>query len=401
MFLFVVAAGAVARLGVVWFYAEALDVRQLPDEVQYWDLAQSIADGQGLADELGYRAARMPLYPAFLAPFAKLTNGLAFALALQAALSALACGFTALLAWQIAPGRTRALAAVLAGLLVALDPFLVYFSRLLLTESLFLCALCALFAISWPLTEHGARCRPWRWFISGVLCGLCVYLRPSALGLVVAWWMFALLRRRLEKEALLGVCGWALMLILMLSPWAARNKSVTGEWIWLTTRLGISLYDGVHPQATGASDLGDLKSTGQDEVVWNREFKAKSWRHIRTEPGRMIRLAGRKFARTWNLWPNAEGYRGPWIKMVLGTWTALILLTAAWGVKTMRGAPATIMCLLLPAIYFTSLHMVFVGSVRYRLPAMPMIIVLSAVGIAAILDRPGRNRETPQNATHS
>ncbi|MCH8964423.1 MAG: hypothetical protein IIB58_05645, partial [Planctomycetes bacterium] len=105
VFLFVVAAGAVTRLGAVWFYAGTLDAPQLPDEVQYWNMAQSIANGQGLQDELGYRASRMPLYPALLAPFAKLTNGLAFALAVQALLSALACGFTALLAWRIAPER--------------------------------------------------------------------------------------------------------------------------------------------------------------------------------------------------------------------------------------------------------------------------------------------------------
>ena len=401
VFLVVVAVGAVTRLGAVWFYAGALDTPQLPDEVQYWNMAQSIADGQGLEDELGYRASRMPLYPALLAPFAKLTNGLAFALALQAVLSALACGFTALLAWRIAPERIRALAGVIAGLLVAFDPFLIYFCRLLLTESLFVCALCALLAVSWPVTEKESRCGPWRWLISGVLCGLCVYLRPSALGLIFGWWGFVLFRRSLDKTALLGVCGWALMLLLMLSPWAARNKTVTGEWVWLTTRLGISLYDGVHPQATGASDLGDIKSTGQHELAWNREFKTKAWQHIRTEPGRIIRLAGHKFARTWNLWPNAEGYRSVWIKVTLGTWTALILLAAAWGTKMMRATPVVIMGLLLPAIYFTLLHMLFVGSVRYRLPAMPMIAVLSAVGIASLLKRPSRTRTNTRNATHS
>ena len=399
VFLFVVAAGAVMRLGVVWYYAESLDAPQLPDEVQYWNMARSIADGQGLEDELGYRASRMPLYPAFLAPFAKLTNGLAFALALQAVFSALACGFTSLLAWRIAPDRIRALAAVIAGLLVALDPFLIYFCRLLLTESLFVCALSALLAVSWPVTEKNSRCGPWRWLASGVLCALCVYLRPSGVALLVGWWAFVLFRRRFDKTAVLGVCGWMLMLVLMLSPWAARNKSVTGEWVWLTTRMGISLYDGVHPEATGASNLGDIKATGQSELVWNRDFKTKAWQHIRTEPGRMIRLAGRKFVRTWNLWPNAEGYRGVWIKVTLGAWTALILLTAAWGTRTVRAAPAAIMGLLLPAIYFTLLHMLFVGSVRYRLPAMPMIEVLSAVGIAALLARTGRSRNNPRNGT--
>jgi hypothetical protein len=41
--------------------------------------------------------------------------------------------------------------------------------------------------------------------------------------------------------------------------------------------------------------------------------------------------------------------------------------------------------LLLPAAYFTLIHMVFVGSVRYRLPAMPFIFILAAVGLCALL----------------
>ena len=43
--------------------------------------------------------------------------------------------------------------------------------------------------------------------------------------------------------------------------------------------------------------------------------------------------------------------------------------------------------LLLPVIAFTALHMVFVGSVRYRVPVMPMVMVLSAMALATLWER--------------
>ena len=406
IFWLVTAVGAITRLGVVLFLAaDAHPAAELPDEVQYWQTAQSLADGEGLRDELGYRSTRMPLYPAFLSLFVGMNNGRLLALATQALASALACGFVAYLAFQLAPDRAKTLAALLAGLLVAFDPFLVYFCRFVLTESFFITAMCAMLAVSWPTSDRRQRAGLPRWLMSGVLCTLCVYLRPSSAGFIACWCLLVLLRRRFDKTSCLGVLGIGLILAGLLSPWAARNKSVTGEWVWLTTRMGISLYDGVHPTATGASDLGQLKYTGQDELDWSRDFKKKAWAQMRSDPTRMIRLAGRKFVRTWNLWPNAEGYQSVWIKLVSAAWTLFILAGAAFGVRACRGQYGTIVGLLLPALYFTALHMVFVGSVRYRLPAMPMIEVLSAIGLAAILGRntmklpgvPGRSGDTQES----
>ena len=41
----------------------------------------------------------------------------------------------------------------------------------------------------------------------------------------------------------------------------------------------------------------------------------------------------------------------------------------------------------IPAMVVCAMHLFFVGSVRYRLPAMPMIEVLAAIGLVSIMDR--------------
>jgi hypothetical protein len=63
----------------------------------------------------------------------------------------------------------------------------------------------------------------------------------------------------------------------------------------------------------------------------------------------------------------------------------VLLLSAAVGWWRERHAVRLWVMLLLPAIGFTLLHAIFVASIRYRVPVMPMIIILSATGIVTLL----------------
>lgn len=388
VFVLVTVAGIMTRLGVVWLSAVGLEPKPaLPDEIQYWEMARSLAAGSGLRDELGLRATRMPLYPMFLALFVDLPGGRVWALAIQAAAGALACGCSAVLGFRVAPAHLKTHVALISGLLAACDPFLVYFCSLVLTEGLFTAALCAFVAVSWPTRNPGRAGGLLRWLASGALFAICVYLRPAAVGLLAAWCVFVIVRHRLDRVAILGAGSLWLALIVLLSPWGARNRTVTGEWVWLTTNMGISLYDGVHAQADGASNLATIKHVDLPEIARDAHFRAESWRIIRSEPLRVLRLAGAKFSRTWNLWPNAEGYQSGWMKFVAGTWTILVLGSALAGAVLLRKDRGTVLGLLMPALYFTALHVLFVGSIRYRLPTMPMIEVLSALGLAGLLAR--------------
>jgi hypothetical protein len=47
--------------------------------------------------------------------------------------------------------------------------------------------------------------------------------------------------------------------------------------------------------------------------------------------------------------------------------------------------------LLLPALYFTAVHALSVGSLRYRVPAEPPLAVLAAAGAARVIS--GRQNE--------
>jgi hypothetical protein len=94
-----------------------------------------------------------------------------------------------------------------------------------------------------------------------------------------------------------------------------------------------------------------------------------------------MRLAAVKLARMWNVWPNEPAFRSwPARLIVAGTYLPVLLL-AVFGAWRNRDRPWTLALCLAPAAYFTALHIVFVSSIRYRQPAMLLLIVLAAAGV--------------------
>ncbi|MFQ5492456.1 MAG: hypothetical protein ACE5GE_17235, partial [Phycisphaerae bacterium] len=168
------------------------EVLTFPDEVQYWSMSRDLRAGRTLTDELGFHATRMPAYPAFLAIFPDSRGGVLGAIVCQWIIGALAAPLTALLAVRIG----GVVAGVAAGLVVAADPGLVGLSSLLLTETPFVTGVAALWLVGWPIAAECRGVSAGRWLGLGVTAALCVYVRPSTVGLVGLWVVFLLARQR-------------------------------------------------------------------------------------------------------------------------------------------------------------------------------------------------------------
>lgn len=386
--LFVAALTARAAFGCLRYDKSPSPTQlEFPDERQYWFIAASLASGEGLLDDMGFRASRMPLYPAYLSLFVPAENGVLLAKGSQWFLGALAAPFIAATGFLLAGRR----AGVLAGILVAFDPFLIFFSSLLLTETMAITVLCALWFFLVKILSAKAPASWDNWLCVGIASAIGVYLRESNLGLILVSIIFTVAVRKWSKSAWQGGAIALLCVAVALFPWAFRNYRVLGEWCWLTTRGGISLYDGVGPQATGASDLGPIQSSGEaavlSETQWNQHFKQKAWIAIRNDPNRILRLAATKLSRMWNPLPNVEAYRRGYARWISAAWTLPFFLFAIigalkWLLENGRSGWRVVLFLLLPAIYFSLLHSVYVGSVRYRLPAMPLLALLAALAFS-------------------
>jgi len=104
----------------------------------------------------------------------------------------------------------------------------------------------------------------------------------------------------------------------------------------------------------------------------------------------VVALVGIKAARTWNVWPNEAAFSAWHLRLaVLCTYVPVMVFAAIGAWKTIHRSWPYVLCWL-PAVYFTLLHVVFVSSIRYRQPAMLMLMVLAA---GAIMSRGGGSEE--------
>jgi len=297
-------------------------------------------------------------------------------------------------------------APLIAAALATLNPHYLFMSALLLSEAVFeplmLAALWGL-AVLWPRRQtagegaqssHADRAKypitgPKAALVSlgsGAAAGLAVLVRPSwllFLPLALAAWVLAELRvgrgRKAARAAALWLCG----VVLVMSPWWVRNARVYGRFVPTALWLGASLYDGLNPNATGASDMsfgGDPDLWPLDEQDQDAELLRRAARFARENPGRVLSLAIVKLGRFWSPWPNAQVLSSKALAVVLAAVVLPLFGLLALGAWSRRGDLRAWVLSAGPLLYFSTLHLVFASSMRYRIPGEMPALALVAFG---------------------
>jgi hypothetical protein len=170
-------------------------------------------------------------------------------------------------------------------------------------------------------------------------------------------------------------------------PWGLRNQAVTGHFTLTTFWVGPSLYDGLNPQATGDSDMRFFDEENllarMSEYEMDREYRRRAWQFAAEHPGRTVELMAIKLWRYLSPWPNARQFQSLTIRLVASGSFLALLIPALAGTWQMRNRPLVLAFTWGPLLYFAAIHLWFVGSIRYRLPAEYPLAVLSGAGMAA------------------
>jgi 4-amino-4-deoxy-L-arabinose transferase-like glycosyltransferase len=270
---------------------------------------------------------------------------------------------------------------IVACLLAAVSPTFVVFSVLLLSETLFATGLVAsLLGFARLVQKTATANETMAAMLTGLACGLATLVRPTWLPVGAFFAAYLVARKKFAPAAVLLAA-----LAVTLAPWVIRNLLVTGRLVVTTLWVGPSLFDGLNPHATGASDMQFVESDGlyrqMSEYDADRHYRLAAWKFASQNPGRAIALGFKKLGRFWNVIPNAEQFAQPVVRLGVAGFTipALALaLVGAWSVRTRRTAW---LVPLVPILFFSAVHFVFVGSLRYRLPAEYPLMVLTAAGL--------------------
>ncbi len=381
-----------------------------PDTEIYWGLARAIRMGEPYEyvewSDIPHFALRTPGYPLFLAAVQAVFGTRTLAVRLvQAVLGTLSVYLVYRLTLQLAhssglapagePSWSRRWTAPLvAAALAAINPYYLFMSALILSEAVFVpLMLAALWGLAVLWVEPGraaavtGKNAALVALASGGAAGLAILVRPSwalFVPAILLIWVMANARDRIALAwSARGALIFALGLAVVMSPWWVRNARIYGRFVPTALWLGASLYDGLNPRATGASDmsfLDDREIWPRDEQDQDAELTRRAVAFAREQPAQALSLALVKLGRFWSPWPNAEGFRT--IALALGGAVVelpvfALMLLGAWD---RRGDPRSWALLAGPVLYFCALHLVFASSMRYRLPGEMPALGLAAIG---------------------
>ncbi len=361
------------------------------DASGYWTLGEQLADGKPFElYDPPRRIMRTPGFPWVLSLGMRMFgDDMVSMRLLLAVVGTAACGLVFWLGKILADPVTGVIAAGIA----AVSPAFVGFTPLILSETLFAATmLMSLIAVAKLVSEpHTGKRYVWA-ALAGVLAGIATLVRPSWLlvapGCAFLYWAVA--QRNRQGFILAAVmCGG---LAVALAPWTLRNYHLTGRFIPTTLWVGPSLYDGLNPQATGDSDMTFIEQDRiyqrMSEYDADRYYRRAAWDFAAAHPGRALQLAGIKLARYWSPWPNAAQFRNWWLMVPLTLFFIVVLAAAIRGIW--RSRDRFWLCLLTagPIVYFACIHALFVGSIRYRLPAEYPLMVLAAIGLRPLWRSP-------------
>ncbi|MFC1641517.1 glycosyltransferase family 39 protein [Myxococcota bacterium] len=310
--------GLLVRLGVVIWAAERFP--PAADGSFYHIVAERISRGLGYTwlwpDGAVTFAAHYPVgYPALVGAWYWILGPKPWvAMLLGAVLGSLAI----VAVHRMAARETGRAGALLAAILVALHPTLVFYTAALMTEGLVAALLSGL---GWLTLSVRARVdRRWAWMAGlGLATGLTALVRPQILLLAPLLGALAVkspgIRSHPWRHRLLAAGLTSGLALAACLPWTLRNCSRMDRCVLVSANGGWNLLIGSGPAATGSwvpieKMLPAECRTVYAEVAKDDCFGRAAWRHMADRPWHWVGLIPRKLAATFNATHAASGYLG-------------------------------------------------------------------------------------------
>jgi 4-amino-4-deoxy-L-arabinose transferase-like glycosyltransferase len=357
------------------------------DAASYLSMARSFASG------LYPGQGHPPVFPIFLSLFYwHLGQNIVAALFIQSCLSTAVIFMAYRLASELAGENAGLMAA--AG--VAIDPFLLFYNTVFLSETLFTTLLMIAFILLLQTIRNAS-------VLTACGCGLLVGVAILCRGLLLPCLPFFPLSIYLyfpasrARKIWTGLCCVAATLFV-LGAWSGYVHHYTGHWLLVDSHKGENMYWAINPNLNNLTeekryldamkqDVLDHKFQDPLEVDDYLMNRALQW--IRHHPGQYMILLIRKFFKLWSLLPHREIYSQSQRMLSLFFMAPLLLLAGIglWQQCRQTPIPLTIKLILGLIAIYTLANIVIWTEIRYRVPIHPFLEILAGVGAGSLFDR--------------
>lgn len=310
----------------------------------------------------------------------------------QAVLGALTCW----LIYRIGLAVFGTTVGLLAAASAALYPPLIFYSGVLLTETLATCLLSAATLSLLGASRSTDRRRIALMVLTGGLLGLAGLTRSvllSAVPFALLWlWLVAQpwpSPKRIARDAI----ALLLPVVLVIAPITARNYQIHHRFVLISTNGGVNFFLGHGGSERKKNEVRNIPSTytqGQLVGISSRTATAEEayfyqlgWEYIRRHPVQTLRsIPARLCDMYWSAdyWPATDLQARFLRSLDQYVWKAIILL-ACLGLallrKEQRPGAALLWGMLVSSL---SVPLVFWVQTRFRIPFVPFFMILAAAG---------------------
>lgn len=272
-----------------------------------------------------------------------------------------------------------------ASLATVLYPFLIYFGAWLIAESLYFALMGLVLWLSVRLQQQlSYRSAAWL----GLVIALAALAKPTILfqlPFVAIWFVCCFVSVTISQRIKLGIVT-ALVLVLALAPWTARNYALLGKPVLISTNGGYTFYGANNANAFGGHyENFPPRIAGLDEAQEQSEYYHLGTVWIKEHPAQFVWLAWQKFKRLLSplsVASSPQDFAVPGSGFIYLGYSVFLLLSLAGFVLSLKRW-RTFFVFYIPLLGMLISTLLFYGDTRYTLPAVPSLLLFCSLALQA------------------
>ncbi len=355
------------------------------DALQYDILAFSLASGNGyiLKDDEP-NITRAPLFPLFLAAVYKIVDHRPEV----ARISVCFLGtLIVLIIYLIGKESFTKIHGIISAAVASIYPPLVYISYEVLSENLF--TLLLLICIYLLILSYKKDNKYYLTLFSGLILGLSALTRPIAIIVPVFLfpWFLVAFKAQIRLKVLLI---FLLTFLVVQVPWVVRNYLVFKTVIVGTAKGGVDLWWSNNPGVISNDESKGrqyryfpFKDMGYSIIEKNKEAYKLAFSFFSENISKIPKLIYYKQKNFWNLMAGENIYYNLISLLSYG----ILLPFYVFTLFRISFKPDERIIYLLVTLFFIFVTSLYYGTVRFRLPLEPIILILGVDGFFYIKNR--------------
>ena len=245
----------------------------------------------------------------------------------------------------------------------------------------------------------GKRSQSLSWMaLNGILWGMLILTKPESVIFAPLFFGYAL-SRDYSRTGLLKSLLWLAIMAAAIAPWLWRGKQVHNRFVWITTRGGMTFFDGNYlpVDKRRVFALGD--KLGLDEAGVDRLFFKVTMDYLKKHPGHYFKASLKRLAvlldlETYNglgrffLMPLLEaggsfrtGLAGVSYFLFLAS-RLVMILGLVGAIVSFRKFRQLFILYAIPLMILIFHFALFLGKPRYLVPAYPCLCIFAALFLA-------------------